>query len=68
MKWIGDIVGLGLTLLGIFWILQGVGIVPVGFMAHQIQWAVIGLILGIVGVGLLIYINRRPGDRPRATG
>ncbi len=67
MKWIGDIVGVILTLIGIFWILQGTGIVPIGVMANQGQWAIIGLGLGIVGVGLLVYINRRPG-KPRATG
>ena len=66
MKWIGEIVGVILTLIGFFWILQGTGIVPVGVMAHQGQWAVIGLVLDIVGAGLLVYINRRPGKKPRA--
>ena len=68
MKWIGDIVGLLLTLIGIFWILQGTGVVPLGFMTHQAQWAIIGLVVGIAGVALLVYINRRPRGRPRATG
>jgi hypothetical protein len=68
MKWLGDIVGIILTLIGIFWILQGTGIVPIGAMARQGQWAIIGLGLGIVGVGLLVYIHRRPGSSPRATG
>ncbi len=67
MKWVADIIGLGLTLLGLFWIVQGTGVVPVGFMANQVQWAVIGLVVGIVGIGLLVYVNRRPGSRPRAT-
>jgi hypothetical protein len=68
MKWIGDLVGVVLTLIGIFWILQGTGIVPVGFMSRQGQWAIIGFVLGVVGVGLLVYVNRRLGSRPRATG
>ena len=68
MRWIGDIVGVLLTLTGIVWILQGTGIVPIGVMAHQGQWAIMGLVLGIVGIGLLFYINRRPGSKPRATG
>ncbi len=68
MKWIGDLVGVILTLVGIFWILQGTGVVPMGFMAHQVQWAIFGLVLGIVGVGLLVYVNRRPSNRPRAAG
>ncbi len=65
MKRIGDIVGIFLTLIGIWWILQGTGIVPLGFMAHQLQWAVLGLVSAIVGVGLLVYLNWRPGSRPR---
>ncbi len=63
MKWLADIVGVILTLVGIWWILQGTGMVPVGFMAHQIQWAIIGLVAGIVGIGLLVYANRRQGRR-----
>lgn len=68
MKWIGDLVGVLLAVIGIFWVLQGTGIVPIGFMAHQGQWAIIGLVLGIVGVGILVYINQRPGTKPGATG
>lgn len=67
MKWIADIAGVIMTLLGIWWILQGTGIVPVGFMARQGQWAIIGLVLGIVGAGLLVYVNWRPGSSPRAS-
>lgn len=62
MKWIASIVGAILTLIGIFWILQGTGIVPIGLMAHQSQWTIIGLVLGIVGIGLVVYVNRRPGS------
>ncbi len=62
MKMIGDLVGVILALLGLFWILQGIGVVPVGFMAHQIQWAIIGLVLAIVGIGLVLFVNRRTGS------
>ena len=62
MKWIWSIVGVILTLVGIFWILQGTGIVPVGFMARQSQWTIIGSVLGVVGIGLIVYVNRRPGN------
>jgi hypothetical protein len=67
MRWIGNIIGVILTLLGILWILQGVNILRTGFMAGQSQWAVIGLVVGIVGIGLLVYVNRRPGGNSRAT-
>ncbi len=67
MKWIGDVVGAILILIGIFWFLQGTGIVPIGVMAGQGQWAIIGFVVGIVGIGLLVYTNRRSGNRPSAT-
>jgi hypothetical protein len=62
MKWIWSIVGVILTLIGIFWILQGTGIVPLGFMSRHSQWAIIGSVLGIMGIGLIVYVNRRPGN------
>ncbi len=62
MKVIGDIVGVILALVGLWWILQGTGIVPIGFMARQVQWAVIGLVVGAAGIALLVYIHRRPAS------
>ena len=58
MKWIANVIGGILTLIGIFWILQGTNIVPTGFMAGQSRWAVIGSVVGILGIGFLLYINR----------
>jgi hypothetical protein len=67
MKWIANTIGVILTLVGILWILQGINILRTGAMAGQSQWAVIGLVVGIVGIGLLVYVNRRPGSTPRVT-
>ncbi len=61
MKWLLDIVGVVLALLGALWILQGTNIVPVGFMAGQMQYALLGLIAVIVGVGLIVFVNRQAG-------
>jgi hypothetical protein len=58
MKWIANITGAILALLGIFWILQGANIIPTGFMAGQRQWVVIGSVIGLAGLGLLVYVNR----------
>jgi hypothetical protein len=58
MRWIENIIGAILTLIGIFWILQGTNIVPVGVMAGQSRWLVIGSVVVIAGIGLLIYVNR----------
>jgi hypothetical protein len=62
MKWIANIIGVILTLIGIFWILQGTNIVPIGVMAGQNRWLVIGSVVGIVGIGLLVYVNLRAGS------
>ena len=61
MKWIANIIGAILTLIGIFWILQGTNIIPTGFMAGQSRWVLIGTVIGIVGIGLLVYVNRLAG-------
>ncbi len=63
MKWLLDIVGVVLALLGALWILQGTNIVPVGFMAGQMHYALLGLIAVIVGVGLIVFVNRRQAGR-----
>jgi uncharacterized membrane protein HdeD (DUF308 family) len=64
MKWIANIIGVIVTLIGIFWILQGTNMIPTGFMAGQSRWAVIGSVVGIVGISLLVYVNRRAGRFP----
>ncbi len=59
MRWILSIVGLVLALLGILWILQGLNIVPVGFMAGHLQYAVLGLVTAVGGLVLVLFANRR---------
>jgi hypothetical protein len=58
MIWIANTVGVLLTLIGIFWVLQGTNIIPAGIMAGQKQWVVIGLFIGLIGIGLLLYVHR----------
>ena len=59
MKIVVSVVGGLLFLIGVWWILQGTGIVPVGFMANHIQYAYLGAVTGVVGIVLLILANRR---------
>ncbi len=59
MKWLVNILGLILFLVGIIWLLQGVNLLPGSFMSGQLLYAVLGIILGGVGVGLLAYNNRK---------
>ena len=51
-------VGVLAILLGAWWICQGTGLVPVGFMANHMTWAYRGA--GLVAGGLfLAYLSRR---------
>lgn len=59
MKWIANLVAVLVALAGLVFFLQGTNVLPVGGMAGQGQWTVIGLIMVIVGVGFLVYSNRR---------
>lgn len=59
MKLVLTIVGVILILMGGVWILQGFNILPVGFMAGQMQYALYGAILAIVGIALLVFSRRR---------
>ena len=59
MKIVLSIVGVLLTLMGIVWTLQGFNILPGSFMSGRIQYAVLGIIVGIGGILLLVFANRR---------
>ena len=63
MKWILNILGVILALLGILWILQGVNVLPGGFMSGNMMWAYIGIVLDAVGAVLLYLANRRRTNR-----
>jgi hypothetical protein len=59
MKWFLRILGALLVLVGLVWILQGVNLLPGSFMSGQAVWAVIGIVVGAVGVVLEVLANRR---------
>ena len=63
MKWVKllvSIFGVLLAVIGVFFILQGTGIVPVGFMANHIQYAYEGIVVAAIGAALVWWMNRRP--------
>jgi hypothetical protein len=66
MKWLLSIVGVVLVLLGGLWFLQGTNVVPVGFMAGHVQYALLGIAAVVVGLGLVLFANRRPRGAPSA--
>jgi membrane protein implicated in regulation of membrane protease activity len=56
-------------LMGIVWILQGVNILPGSFMTGDIRWAWNGIVAVVVGILLLVLVNRgvnRRGNRRRS--
>ena len=54
-----NIVGAVLVFFGGVWVLQGVNVLPGSFMSGQTQWAVRGGIAAVVGIGVLLWANRR---------
>jgi hypothetical protein len=61
MKVILNILGVLLTLVGLVWILQGFNVLLGSMMSGHIQYAILGLVVSIIGIALLVYANRRPG-------
>ena len=62
MKIVLTVAGVIMMVLGIVWILQGVGVLPGSFMTGQIQWAVYGAVIGVVGAGLVLWARRKPAE------
>ncbi len=53
LAWIRGIAGVVCVLIGLVWVGQGTNVLPGSFMSGQRQWAIIGLVLVIVGGWLL---------------
>jgi hypothetical protein len=58
MRWVWNILGIVLILIGIVWIFQGINILPGSFMSGHIQYTFLGAVVDIIGLGLLVYTNR----------
>ena len=59
MKIFLNIVSGLLILVGVGWFLQEINVLPGSIMSGQIQWAIYGAIAFVVGIGLLVFVNRR---------
>ncbi len=59
MKWVLLVIGVLLVLTGILWTLQGLDVVGGSPMSGVTAWAIIGPIVGVVGLVLAIMGARR---------
>jgi hypothetical protein len=59
VKWVLLVVGVLLVLAGITWTLQGLDVMGGSAMSGKTIWAVIGPIVGIIGIGLAVVGARR---------
>ena len=59
MKWVLNVVGGLLILVGLVWILQGINVLPGSFMSGKLEYSVLGFIVDVVGVLLVLFANRR---------
>lgn len=59
MKNLVYFLGVLFIITGVVWILQGVNLLPGSFMTGQTRWAINGILAAGIGVGLLVYANRR---------
>jgi hypothetical protein len=62
MRWVRAIGGVVLTLIGLVWILQGLNVIGGSGMSGHGQYAVLGIIVALIGIWLLqgaIWIRQR---------
>jgi hypothetical protein len=66
VRWLKGAVGIALMLLGLLWVGQGTGLIPGSFMTGSPTWAVIGLVVLVVGTVLVRSVLRaNRAARPR---
>ncbi|HEX6925143.1 MAG TPA: hypothetical protein VF167_06915 [Longimicrobiaceae bacterium] len=62
MRALFAIVGALIALIGLVWLLQGMGLLPGSFMTGQRQWAVYGAVAIVAGVMIILLSRRRLRD------
>jgi hypothetical protein len=53
-----NVAGALCSLVGAIWFLQGINVLPGSFMTGQTKWAIYGVVLLLIGLGLLIRARR----------
>ena len=66
--WIWIVIGALVTLVGVTWMLQGLGVLGGSVMSGKTLWAVIGPIVALVGLALVGLgvraLRRTPAPKP----
>ena len=57
------VVGVIAVLVGAVWVGQGLNLIPGSVMSGDRTWFNIGVIVGLVGIVVVIFGLRRPGNR-----
>lgn len=58
-NWVSAVVGVVLLVVGVFWALQGFGVVGGSFMSNNSAFKVIGPVVAVVGLLLAVIGIRR---------
>ncbi len=59
MKWLFNIIGVILVLVGIVWFFQGLNVLLGSFMSGNSLYTVLGALLVVVGGMILVLTNRK---------
>lgn len=65
--WLRRLVGLVIGLIGLYWMLQGIDVVTGGFMTGNGFWALVGLVLTLLGLWLVAPPHRAGDTTSRQT-
>jgi hypothetical protein len=60
-----NVIAVFVILAGVIWFLQGINVLPGSFMTGQIQWAINGGIVILIGLLALFFGNRRRPNPPK---
>jgi len=61
MIWVRLVGGIVLALMGLVWLGQGLNLIKGSVMTGQMQWAIIGAVLLVVGAWLIWGVARAQG-------
>ena len=59
MKVLFNVLGVVMLPVGAVWMLQGLGIIRMGFMAGHRRWILAGAVLLALGIIILVLTNRK---------